>query len=145
MDTHGNDFDAATNPGAVDPCDGVDNNCNFKIDETDDRDQDGASTCNGGDCDDLNPQRSPKNIGDVVDGVDNDCDCPAGNDDNGDGTSCDAGDLNVDEDGRVQVDVLTSRELRMELACHHRARFKSCDKFAAVVGSRDGPSGRGTC
>ena len=45
------DLDPARFPGAADGCNQIDDNCDGRIDEIDDLDQDGASICTGGDCD----------------------------------------------------------------------------------------------
>jgi hypothetical protein len=95
-----NDFDPLVNPGAVDVCDGQDNNCDLRVDEADDFDQDGASNCNGGDCDDFNPAVEP-GAPEIVDNLDNDCNCDRVNGDtNGDGLICGPGDDGVDDDPR---------------------------------------------
>jgi hypothetical protein len=92
-----NDHDATIHPGAPDPCDGVDNNCNGMIDENYDMDHDGFTTCNG-DCADNDPTSYP-GATEVVDGRDNDCDGIVDNhtnsyDDDGDGYTEDQGDCN---------------------------------------------------
>ena len=50
-----NDANPAIHPGAVEICNGVDDNCIDGIDEGFDQDADGLTSC-GGDCDDGNPQ-----------------------------------------------------------------------------------------
>ena len=89
-----NDADAAISPGAVETCNGVDDNCNTQIDEGFpgpyyfDADGDGYGnpasaqpqcappagwTLQGGDCDDANPAAHPGGT-EICDGADNDCD-----------------------------------------------------------------------
>jgi len=53
-----NDGDATLNPDALEPCDGIDNNCDGFVDEGFDTDSDGFTTCND-DCDDTNPAIYP--------------------------------------------------------------------------------------
>jgi len=48
------DGNPAVRPGAVEACNGIDDNCNGLVDETFDQDGDGRTSC-GGDCDDADP------------------------------------------------------------------------------------------
>ena len=59
-------------PGAPDPCDGVDQNCDGVPDELFDQDNDNYTTCNG-DCLDNDNMSNPGAV-EVIDGLDNDCD-----------------------------------------------------------------------
>ncbi len=93
-------------PGATDPCDGIDNNCDGTPDEMYDADGDGFATCNG-DCRDNDPTSNPAKS-EIIDGLDNDCDGIADNhtpqyDDDGDGYSEDQGDCNDDPDADGQL------------------------------------------
>ncbi len=88
------DFNPNVNPGTLETCDGIDNNCNSQIDEGttqisfyQDLDGDGFGSnivimdcvppdgfvLLSGDCNDLNPAVSPNGI-EVCDGADNNCD-----------------------------------------------------------------------
>jgi len=63
-------FDASIYPGATELCDGIDQNCDYALDEVD-NDKDGFMTCQG-DCDDSNPLAYP-NAPEACDGVDTNC------------------------------------------------------------------------
>jgi len=67
-----NDTDSGAHPGAVETCDGGDENCDGLIDEDFDTDGDGVTTC-GGDCDDTTAAVFP-GATEACDGDDNDCD-----------------------------------------------------------------------
>ena len=91
------DQDASVNPGAVEACNSIDDNCDGVIDENltgtfyvdEDGDGygttaiegcDGAGAAEGGDCDDENPDIHPGAV-EVCDTVDNDCDTLVDDDD----------------------------------------------------------------
>jgi hypothetical protein len=65
-----NDLNPAINPDAVEVCDGVDNDCDGDVDEGEDLDGDGWSSCF--DCDDGDPSVFPGAF-ELCDGRDNDC------------------------------------------------------------------------
>jgi len=65
-----NDLVSDIYPGAPEPCDGVDNDCDGVVDDGD-ADGDGEPACS--DCDDAEPLAAP-GFDEVCDGVDNDCD-----------------------------------------------------------------------
>ncbi len=76
-----NDDDADNYPGAIEICDGNDENCNNAIDEGHDLDGDGITSCGidgisssaDDDCDDADPQVYPGNT-ELCDAQDNNCD-----------------------------------------------------------------------
>ncbi len=112
------DADLAINPYAMEHCDGIDNDCDDKVDEDDavdaltwyqDYDYDGWGNAEGettracsqpegyaqaGDCYDLDPRISPDAL-EYCDGVDNDCDGIADED----SVDVQYGCLDVDDDG----------------------------------------------
>jgi hypothetical protein len=92
-----NDADPAINPDALEDClDGIDNDCDKLVDESEDEDDDGVTSCDG-DCDDTDPNVFPGNP-EVCDGVDQDCDTVLDNgfpDDDLDGS---AGCVDCDDD-----------------------------------------------
>lgn len=93
-----NDNDVSVNPGAVEDCtDGIDNNCNGRVDSADinavgcpldctDNDGDGfaveGGACGPIDCDDGNMAVNPASLEVCDDGVDNNCDNAADAQDN---------------------------------------------------------------
>jgi len=66
------DTAAAVNPGAIEACNGIDDDCDGSIDENLDLDLDGVTNCDG-DCDDTDNTVFP-NAPELCDGIDNDCD-----------------------------------------------------------------------
>jgi hypothetical protein len=95
-----NDYSAASYPGGVEFCDGMDNNCDGVTDEGTDTDDDGDgwSECQG-DCDDTDGTVYPGQWESSSDGFDSDCD---GSDWTGLGSSASAsfiGETDSDESG----------------------------------------------
>ncbi len=97
------DRDASTHPGAMEICDGLDNDCDgIRSDEETDNDGDGYDECRDLDCDDTNPAVHPGAV-ELCDGLDNDCDGiadPGEADEDGDGYSGCEGDC---DDGNADV------------------------------------------
>ncbi len=67
------DDDPAVNPGALEVCDGIDQDCDGVADNGFDTDLDGYTTCQG-DCDDGNPSINPGATEVPGNGADDDCD-----------------------------------------------------------------------
>jgi hypothetical protein len=96
-----NDRDASVRPGLIEVADGVDQDCNGRVDDRTlvyDDDLDGVSE-SGGDCDDNNPLVHPSAAERIDNGRDDDCDGLVDeggrfHDDDGDGYTEDAGDCN---------------------------------------------------
>ena len=72
LDDDCDDGDPALNPGQIELCDGLDNDCDGEIDEVADLDGDGFNNCEG-DCDDDDPAVFPGAV-EACDGVDTNCD-----------------------------------------------------------------------
>ncbi len=125
------DQDGATDEGSVEVCDQTDNDCDTRIDEEIDLDEDGYAGCEGSmfavDCDDTNPQIHPE-VADVCDGIDNDCD-PA----TLDGSSqCMAPQICMPPEGCVEVTCATSPGL-----CDPTLEFCDMGVEPAVCRNRD--------
>ena len=100
VDCDDNDYEVY--PGALEACDGKDNDCDQAIDEDADLDQDGAfdeAACEDGtDCDDTDPAAYPGAPEVPYDGEDQDCDGEDLVDVDGDGVvGVDAGGLDCDD------------------------------------------------
>ena len=93
------DTDAAIHPGAIEACDGVDNDCNGYLPAYDtDADGDGYSPC-AGDCNDAAADQSPAVVEVICNGINDDCDTgtPDEPDEDGDGWSVCDGDCDDDD------------------------------------------------
>ena len=94
------DTDASVFPGAVEVCDGVDQDCDTSVDEGFDADADGWTSC-GGDCDDANAAINPGVTEDCTTAYDDNCDgVTTATDADGDGVDtcsgdCDDGDATI--------------------------------------------------
>ena len=95
-----NDSNASVFPGAAEQCNGVDDDCDFLVDEGWDGDGDGVTSC-AGDCNDGNGSVYP-GATESCDGVDNNCNgqVDEGFDGDGDGYSSCGGDCN---DGNAAI------------------------------------------
>ena len=82
------DEDPTAHPGAVESCDGVDNDCSGVIDDPPDGDGDGYTICDG-ECDDHDTAIHP-GADESCDGVDNDCSGEPDDPPDGDGDGFDA-------------------------------------------------------
>jgi hypothetical protein len=77
------DIDATINPDTVELCDGLDNDCNGKVDDTEDLDGDGFNVCE--DCNDQFGSIHPGAVDPFGDNNDQNCDGVDGVDNDGDG------------------------------------------------------------
>jgi len=66
-----NDSDPAVHPGAVETCNGIDDDCAVAVDNGFDQDGDGFTSC-GGDCNDANPGVNP-GAPEICDHIDENC------------------------------------------------------------------------
>ena len=74
------DANSSANPGLLESCDGVDNDCDGVVPPLEaDLDGDGQAQCDG-DCNDLDPSTHPGAYEICGDGIDNDCDGSVDND-----------------------------------------------------------------
>ncbi len=89
-----NDADPAIHPRVAEICNGIDDNCDGRIDEGFDQDGDGYTTCTG-DCNDFNAAVHP-GAPEICNGVDDNCDgrIDEGFDQDGDGYKTCTGDCN---------------------------------------------------
>ena len=96
------DADPNVNPGALEECDGADNDCDGNVDEDYDVDGDGWTSC-GGDCSDGDASVNP-DATEECDHLDNNCDgnTDEGFDSDGDGVTTCAGDCD-DNNAAVYV------------------------------------------
>jgi hypothetical protein len=69
------DHAVGIHPGAIEVCNGMDDDCEGGVDETADTDEDGheSQLCGGDDCDDLDADVHPGAHDTCADGIDNDC------------------------------------------------------------------------
>lgn len=103
-----NDLDPDVYPGALDPCDGVDNNCDGELGE-EDNDGDNFMVCQG-DCNDNDAEINP-DAEEICDGVDNNCDLEEQEDEDADGDGYDPCNGDCDEtDDEVNPGVEESQE-----------------------------------
>jgi|GEM_PF-3528423 len=144
------DTNAAVNPGADDVCDGIDNNCDGRVDEDEaidadtwyaDADNDGYGNdsvsqpsceqpagyiAGGGDCDDTNAAVNP-GADEVCDGIDNNCDGRVDEDE-----AIDADTWYADADGDTYGnDASTLR--KCEQPAGYASRGGDCDDTKAAV------------
>ena len=78
------DSDPTVFPGAVESCNGIDDDCDGVVDEGIDLDADGFTGCGGNDCDDANASIYPGAV-EQCNGVDDDCNGAADDSVDGDG------------------------------------------------------------